>query len=171
MHLFRCAISLKYVAHSSHGGYRHGQRAEQQEEDDEEGEEQFSNVERDFPEGEDFPLNGSLGPLENGPPAQQVTNFWGNWPSWGAPATQTPRTWRLRRQQRRWPSAAASPFWAGRPEAAPPLLAPEAPGPGGLGGGSPPGRPIPPKVCYLLCWWPSGIPFVCSTKIPNPVIL
>ena len=49
----------------------------------------------------------------------------------------------------RRPKAAAHPFWAGRPKAAPPLLAPEAPGPGGLGGGSPPSKASPPELCYL----------------------
>ena len=92
------------------------------------------------------------------PPAQLGSIILGGWPSWGAPAPQTPRTWRLRRQQGRgglrpprpkWggrrPSAAAPPFWG-------PLLAPEAPGPGGLGGGSPPGRPAPQKFVTNLCW-------------------
>ena len=54
----------------------------------------------------------------------------------------------------RRPKAAVPPFWAGRPKAAPPLLAPEAPGPGGLGGGSPPGRPAPQKYLTYLCWNP-----------------
>ena len=49
----------------------------------------------------------------------------------------------------RRPKAAALPFWAGRPKAAPPLLAPEAPGPGGLGGGSPQEGQFP-KVSYHL---------------------
>ena len=58
----------------------------------------------------------------------------------GAPPPQTPRTRRLRRQWGgpemggRRPSAAAPPFRE-------PPLAPEAPGPRGLGGGAPPGRP------------------------------
>ena len=42
----------------------------------------------------------------------------------------------------RWPSAAAPPFWG-------PLLAPEAPGPGCLWGGSPPRKASPPELCYL----------------------
>ena len=71
-----------------------------------------------------------------------------NDPSWGAPAPQIPQTWRLRRQHagRKWGS----------------LLAPGAPGPGGLGGripprkagGSggrePPRKASPPELCYLV---------------------
>ena len=40
------------------------------------------------------------------PPAQLGSIILGGWPSWGAPAPQTPRTWRLRRQQ-------GSPKWGG----------------------------------------------------------
>ena len=37
----------------------------------------------------------------------------------------------------------------GGPKAAPPLLAPEAPGPGGLRGREPPRKASPPELCYL----------------------
>ena len=76
----------------------------------------------------------------------------GGWTSWGAPARQTPRTWRLRRQQ-------GSQKWRGRrPKAAPTLLAPEAPGPGGLvglgpGGREPPRKASPQNYVTYLCWW------------------
>ena len=62
-----------------------------------------------------------LGRCHRRPPAQVGDKLLGGWPYWGAPAPQTPRTWRLRRQQ-------GSPKW---------------------GGGSPPGRPAPPEVCHL----------------------
>ena len=56
-----------------------------------------------------------------------------------------PRTWRLLRRRQ------GSPKWgvAAGEAAAPPLLAPEAPGPGGLGGGSPPGKEGQPHRIML----------------------
>ena len=66
----------------------------------------------------------------------------------------------------RRPKAAGPPFWAGRPEAAPPLLTPEAPGPGGLGGRNPArkargsGGREPPrrdKLIYLVADFTDGV--------------
>ena len=40
--------------------------------------------------------------------------------------------------------------------------APEAPGPGGLGGRSPPGRPAPQNYVTSLCRWPAATPRTCE---------
>ena len=88
--------------------------------------------------------------------ARRVTNFWGNWPSWGAPAPQTPRGgragdgmgWEQQRPRREAPRGRRRrrrPRCCSHPRPGPP---------GGLRGGSPPGRPFPPRVCYQPCWWP-----------------
>ena len=45
------------------------------------------------------------------PPAQLGSIILGGWPSWGAPAPQTPRTWRLRRQQERGGLRPSRPKW------------------------------------------------------------
>ena len=47
------------------------------------------------------------------PPAQLGSIILGGWPSWGAPAPQTPRTWRLRRQQGRGGLRPPRPKWGG----------------------------------------------------------
>ena len=51
--------------------------------------------------------------VREGAPAELGSIILGCWPSWGAPAPQTPRTWRLRRQQ-------GSPKWGGGGRRPPP---------------------------------------------------
>ena len=51
--------------------------------------------------------------VREGAPAELGSIILGGWPSWGAPAPQTPRTWRLRRQQGRGGLRPPRPKWGG----------------------------------------------------------
>ena len=77
------------------------------------------------------------------PPAQLGNIILGGWPSWGAPAPQTPRTWRLRRQQ-------GSPKWGGGGRRPPPPHF-------GRGGRRPP-RPCWRRRRQVRGVWGAGAP-------------